>query len=220
MAEMPIEIRFPSRCKACARQVVAGTKMLWEKGSGVRCFPSCDDCAQQDTQVSQEPAAVGFPKILETLRRVRSAKLRLAAIDANGAWTDVYRITMGTSASRYPGCPYIVDAADRAWMGRIHLDGRWEPSRRETTQDRMPTVERLLAELEADFAGTVARIGKECGACVMCSRELTDPRSLAMGYGPVCADSYGLPWGDVAAEPELEAPAVNPNDVMRPEDFE
>jgi len=44
---------------------------------------------------------------------------------------------------------------------------------------------------------------------------LTDPRSVSMGYGPVCAENYGLPWGetqvtppDIAAEAASEATAV------------
>jgi hypothetical protein len=35
--------------------------------------------------------------------------------------------------------------------------------------------------------------------CMFCCRELTDersdPKQGGMGYGPVCADNYGLPWG-------------------------
>lgn len=33
------------------------------------------------------------------------------------------------------------------------------------------------------------------GTCVFCARELTDERSIEAGYGPVCADKNGLPWG-------------------------
>jgi len=29
---------------------------------------------------------------------------------------------------------------------------------------------------------------------------LTDPRSVAVGYGPDCADNYGLPWGALQCE--------------------
>ena len=32
--------------------------------------------------------------------------------------------------------------------------------------------------------------------CGFCNRELADPRSVNVGYGPVCADNYGLPWGE------------------------
>lgn len=44
-------------------------------------------------------------------------------------------------------------------------------------------------------AEQAARFGKVTGACVFCSRLLTDERSVSAGYGPVCAEREGLPWG-------------------------
>lgn len=41
-----------------------------------------------------------------------------------------------------------------------------------------------------------AHFGHTTGSCVFCSRHLTDERSIAVGYGPVCAEREGLPWGD------------------------
>jgi hypothetical protein len=38
-------------------------------------------------------------------------------------------------------------------------------------------------------------------------RALSDDRSTAVGYGPICADHYGLPWGEAAA-PAAEATAA------------
>ena len=29
-------------------------------------------------------------------------------------------------------------------------------------------------------------------------RALSDDRSTAVGYGPICADHFGLPWGEAA----------------------
>lgn len=34
------------------------------------------------------------------------------------------------------------------------------------------------------------------GRCVFCSTAIDTPESTAVGYGPVCAKKYGLPWGD------------------------
>lgn len=47
---------------------------------------------------------------------------------------------------------------------------------------------RLSAEEAAEFGRTTAH-------CVFCARELTDGRSVDVGYGPVCAAHNGLPWG-------------------------
>lgn len=32
--------------------------------------------------------------------------------------------------------------------------------------------------------------------CGFCGLKLTDPRSIKVGYGPVCANNHGMPWGD------------------------
>jgi len=53
-----------------------------------------------------------------------------------------------------------------------------------------------LQELINDPVGTAARYGKETQCCSFCGIGLTDERSRLVGYGPICADNYGLPWGD------------------------
>lgn len=57
---------------------------------------------------------------------------------------------------------------------------------------------RPLHHLTADnrlTAEEAARLGHLTGRCVFCSRKLTDDRSTEVGYGPICADREGLPWG-------------------------
>jgi hypothetical protein len=36
--------------------------------------------------------------------------------------------------------------------------------------------------------------------CCFCGTEITNISSRYHGYGPICAENYGLPWGDVPAE--------------------
>lgn len=87
-------------------------------------------------------------------------------------------------------------------VAKVWADGAWEY-----------VGKRGLAGLSADTVATAeqaAAFGHVTGACVFCSRELTDERSLTVGYGPVCATNHGLPWGEVAeVTPEpLPAPYV------------
>lgn len=44
-------------------------------------------------------------------------------------------------------------------------------------------------------AEEAARFGHAHGCCLFCLRNLTDERSTEVGYGPVCAEKNGLPWG-------------------------
>lgn len=49
---------------------------------------------------------------------------------------------------------------------------------------------RAVTEKEA------AEFGHAFGQCVFCGRLLTDPRSVSVGFGPVCADNHDLTWGN------------------------
>jgi hypothetical protein len=49
--------------------------------------------------------------------------------------------------------------------------------------------------------------GHATGNCSFCARDLTDPRSTSVGYGPICAARFGLPWGETgAAAARIAAP--------------
>lgn len=53
--------------------------------------------------------------------------------------------------------------------------------------------ENLLREIQKDpFAASVL-FGKSIGQCGICGRALTDPESIEMGIGPICAKKNG--WG-------------------------
>jgi hypothetical protein len=56
-------------------------------------------------------------------------------------------------------------------------------------------VRQQIAAAAANPAAAAAEYGRETGYCSFCSRELTDERSVGVGYGPICAGKYSLPWG-------------------------
>lgn len=53
-----------------------------------------------------------------------------------------------------------------------------------------------LFALERNPLSAIKAYGLATCSCSMCGRELTDPRSTEVGYGPVCAERWGLPWGN------------------------
>jgi len=53
----------------------------------------------------------------------------------------------------------------------------------------------LLRALSRHPVETAAKHGKLHGRCCFCHLPLSDPKSTAVGYGKVCAENYGLPWG-------------------------
>lgn len=55
----------------------------------------------------------------------------------------------------------------------------------------------LMSELEAFMEQPMSESslqGKEYGRCCFCNRELDNEGSIFHGYGPICAETWGLPW--------------------------
>jgi uncharacterized protein DUF6011 len=102
-------------------------------------------------------------------------------------------LSMAGPKSKYAGQINVTDGGrfgDNVWYGRIDLTGTYTKGRAATD-----AVTALLTRFAADPAGVAAEQGRLSGFCCFCGLQLTDDRSLAMGYGPVCADKFGLPWG-------------------------
>jgi len=93
------------------------------------------------------------------------------------------------------------DDPGKIYHGFIDLDGGFFPR----TEDK--DVHDLLGTFDSDPAATASAYGRRTGRCCFCGRELTDGRSVAVGYGPICAPRYGLPWGDITISSTCEVRA-------------
>jgi hypothetical protein len=102
-------------------------------------------------------------------------------------------LALAGNRARFPGSVNVTSEGgygNNDFFGRIHTDGRFEPSR--TSTDK---VKDFLINLSDDVVGTVKQHGKDTGNCSFCSRPLSDDKSVTAGYGPVCAKTYNLPYG-------------------------
>jgi len=107
------------------------------------------------------------------------------------------RLSLAGSGARVPGSINVTSSgsfANRDWYGRVTQDGVFQPSNRFDSQT-MTAVASALNALAVNPVEVAATYGHETGNCCFCGRELTDPRSVSVGYGPICADHWGLPWG-------------------------
>ena len=107
----------------------------------------------------------------------------------DGPWPDIEDYLTSTPAGTTDGRPY----GSNTWYGRIDETGAWMRSRHADDE-----ISSLLGRLASDPAGTAAEYGKLTGHCCFCRRHLEDERSTEVGYGPVCAGNYDLPWGEKA----------------------
>jgi uncharacterized protein DUF6011 len=105
------------------------------------------------------------------------------------------RIVAPSRRSAFFGRPILFVRLDDEYAGRI-ADGRFVAR----SVDGDAALAPLRALLESPL-GMLADLGRASGTCCYCGRELTDPRSVTHGYGPVCASQYGLPWDAVRDAP-------------------
>jgi hypothetical protein len=87
------------------------------------------------------------------------------------------------------------------WMGcgSVAPDGGfglWRSCRGEL-RDRVLDAVKVLDAAKTQDQWLVAGLAyaQEGSQCFICGRDLDTPESLTAGYGPVCADKHGLPWG-------------------------
>lgn len=117
------------------------------------------------------------------------------------ALTDGIRISVAGERARFPGSLTVVrgekpaEGERREWLGRVLLDGTYQPSPAERGGLLSRSIEAKLREFAAEPARVASEHGRLTGRCCFCNRPLTDERSTAVGYGKTCAEHFGLEWG-------------------------
>lgn len=77
------------------------------------------------------------------------------------------------------------------WYGRINANGAAHAS----YTDRCPAdVDAAILAFQSDPASFAKAHGKRTSRCCFCAREFDRLVSAEHGYGPDCADKYGLPF--------------------------
>lgn len=114
------------------------------------------------------------------------------------------RLNRAGKASKYAGAVNVTaeeetwndrdGRMERRWLGRIELDGKLTAGKGMTN-----VIIGMLDALALNPAEVAAAYGKLTSRCCFCGKELSTAESLAVGYGPDCADHFGLPWGVVKA---------------------
>lgn len=106
--------------------------------------------------------------------------------------------------SHAPGSVGVVNGAlapDNSMLATVYRDKPAVFYRGAFGKPELQQVIKLLCEKPMEH---LQHNGKAHGVCCYCARPLTDPRSVTAGYGPVCADHWGLPWGDELPQVRLD----------------
>lgn len=109
--------------------------------------------------------------------------------------TNFGRVSMWTQGqkAKFPGS--IAVTVDKVWLGRIGTEGTFHSGKMFSSFQTKDQLLELLIAFSKDPEAVAAHYGKLHSKCVFCLKSLNDPKSLAVGYGPICAVSFGLKWG-------------------------
>jgi hypothetical protein len=155
---------------------------------------------------SPEVVQVGdLKKVIELFDKARAhLKHPKIVLQTKDNRHQVIRLTVAGERAKVPGSINVTDLGayeTRTWFGRITRDGEFQPS---AAANEIQGLTEALKAFAADPVKVAAEYGHLSGNCCFCSRQLDDTRSTEVGYGPVCADHYGLPWG--AKRKEVSTP--------------
>jgi hypothetical protein len=117
--------------------------------------------------------------------QIEQAFDRARASGKSKVWLHVagVRFTPAPANGKNPGALYVTQGTD--YLGKI-TGGKFQCTRECDAE----TSAKVVA-IAADPKNAAITEGRTTGTCAVCSRELTDPASVAAGIGPICAERFG-----------------------------
>jgi hypothetical protein len=125
-------------------------------------------------------------------RNLKHPKVRLKLTDGRPI-----TLSIAGQSSRFPGTVNVTDGGKfgaNTWYGRVDTTGKFELAGN-IDAGTAASITALLINFAANPAKVASDYGHTTGSCCFCAKTLTDDRSVSVGYGPICADKFSLPWG-------------------------
>jgi hypothetical protein len=166
--------------------------------------------------VAQAAVSVGsFANVVALFNTAKESGLKFPKVRLSVGGTKVV-LSLNGKNSKAPGYVSISGEGtypNRAYYGRVSPDGAFQPFKSGLTG---------LVELLTEFSANPARVakdhGKLTGNCCFCNKVLglgKEQRSVLVGFGPDCAENYGLKaeWLAAAEKAEAKASVTFPNEA-------
>lgn len=185
---MQITSKFPGKCTRCKERFPAGTVVEYQKGYGASHLTprDCSDARVARLAAEADRPTLDITPIVTFLegakaKGLKNPKLRAVALDGRSEMT--ISITRGGHA---PGSLAIVVGAD--FKGCRRPSGALTGALATDIE-----LQQYLVTIAADPVAAAKSYAALTGNCMFCGKKLEDDGSVEVGYGPVCADRYGLP---------------------------
>jgi len=163
-------------------------------------FP--DRPAELLPEVKVRTQAEATQKATEALVTLPNLWAAFAAVKATGVARATihladFEMKMAGKYSKYPGQVLVTNGkpfGDPAglYYGRLTEGSFYRAPR--CTDEVIARLKAWDADINA-LAREAAAYGHNTGVCCFCGLDLSDARSVTVGYGPQCAQRFSLPWG-------------------------
>lgn len=159
--------------------------------------------AQPDVIHSEELRSL-FNFFQNTAKKLKKPKVRLITPRTKTEFTLTY------AWHNYSGQNRVFAAIANPWkpIGNINAKGDWTYQRDIEKSSALREIATEILNHTRQFATdpeTLAKThGKQFNYCCFCGAELTAEDSVAVGYGPICAEKWGLPHEGMAKEIKQE----------------
>lgn len=140
-----------------------------------------------------QPAALDLSQVnamFDSARAAGKKRMALRFIDAKGG---KFAVSPAGESSSNVGCLYV--KSDGLYLGKITPAGQFKGAYGSEAA-QAAKAHAALTEFVKDPKAAAVTYGVLTGTCMFCAKDLTDERSIKAKYGPICAETYGLPWGE------------------------
>lgn len=147
----------------------------------------------QEVKPVAEQVEVGSFEGLINLFNKAKGKLKFPKLYLSVTGNKPVTVSVAGNKSKAPGTVNVVGAGtypDNIWYGRVSPEGVWSKGFKQYQEQG--EVEDLLKALSRNPAKAAKAYGTLSGCCCFCGKALTDEKSTAAGFGPVCAKNWGL----------------------------
>ncbi len=146
-------------------------------------------------KVEPQPEAIEIGDLSKLVIMLTGTKLKWPKIRLVMDSGSKLVLSIAGMKARFPGTVNLTDGSkygdpNGVFYGRIMQDGKFQPNAR--AMDHVEEVALFLMNFCMDPHAVAHAHGQKTGNCCFCAKDLTDKRSVAAGYGPVCAEHYGL----------------------------
>jgi Family of unknown function (DUF6011) len=127
-----------------------------------------------------------FTRAAEQLRKPFVVFATYREVEGKTCVDREFKVSQAPEHGKNPGYLYVT--ARGTYVGKLSPEGQFSASR-----EAPAGMQAALEAFAQDPAQAAIAYGQATGSCCFCAKELSDPVSVELGYGPICATRWGLP---------------------------